>query len=425
MPHSDSSLAGWLARLEKISSREIILGLERVQAVIERLDLALPGTVLTIGGTNGKGSSVAMAEAICRSGGMKTGAYTSPHLVRYNERIRIAGNPLPDEEIVAGFEAVEAVREDIPLTYFEFGTLAALHALVQHRVDVALLEVGMGGRLDAVNVIDPDACLITNVSLDHAEWLGPDVESIAREKAGIMRPGKPAVFAAADVPAAITATAAGLGADLRLAGRDYRWSDEGEAWQWQGRDHVLEGLVHPALPGRIQVRNAAGVLALLEAAGLDGLLENATVDGGLRRVRLAGRLQQVDTDRRWLFDVAHNPAAAEVLAGALAELPAAARTVAVMGMLDDKDVEACVEVLAPQVDRWVAFTAASPRAIAVGELARRIANAAGKACLEAESAELAVAAAREISAENDRVVVTGSFFAVGPALEALGLYSRR
>lgn len=419
------TLADWLEQLERISSAEIVMGLERVAALIERLELSIPSRVLTIAGTNGKGSTVAIAESICRSGGLTTGAYTSPHILRYNERIRIDGEPVPDAELIASFEVIESVRGDIPLTYFEYGTLAAIRIIAKHRVDVALLEVGMGGRLDAVNAFEPDASLITNISLDHCAWLGPDIESIAREKAGVMRRGKPTVFASQEVPAAIPAVAARVGADLYLAGQDYRWVDDGATWQWRGRRHVLDGLSRPALTGSIQLQNAAGVLALLESAGLDGLLRTGTINPGLERTAAPGRMQAVTTDRRWLFDVAHNPAAAEALSGVLAEMSASGLTIAAIGMLDDKDVEACVRSLAPRVDRWIAFTAASPRALSGEELARRVANATGKACLEAESADQAMTAARSLSGESDRILVTGSFYAVGPALEALELYSRR
>lgn len=420
-----SDLAAWLERLEQISTDEIVLGLERVTAVAERLQLDPPGVVFTIGGTNGKGSSVAMAESICRSGGLVTGAYTSPHILQYNERIRVDGEPVGDQEIVSSFEAIEAVRDGVPLTYFEYGTLAAIQVLSRHNVDVTLLEVGMGGRLDAVNAFEPDASLVTNVSLDHCEWLGPDIETIAGEKAGIMRRGKPVVYASPDVPQAVRRAADDLGADLRLAGQDYRWSEQEATWSWSGRHHDLVGLSRPALAGRIQLQNAAGVLALLESAGLDALLLCKTVNAGLERVSLAGRMQSLVTDRQWLFDVAHNPAAAKVLSAALAELPEARQTIAIIGMLDDKDVESCVRHLAPRVDRWIAITAASPRALADHELAQRIANATGTACLEAGTAAEAIDAARELSSENDRVLITGSFCAVAPALEALELYSRR
>ena len=424
MSPAGSNLAAWLSRLETFSPHEIELGLERVLAVLERLDLSLPELVLHVAGTNGKGSSVAMAQALLTAAGLRTGTYTSPHIVAFNERIAIDGVAVGDDEIVAAFERVDAHRRDTPLTYFEFTTLAALVIFAAHELDALVLEIGMGGRLDAVNAVEPAAGLITNVSLDHCEWLGNTVEAIAREKAGIMRPAKPVVFAADDPPSTILAYADEVGADLVLAGRDFTWQGGAGDWAWQGRSTAFEGLAFPGLPGDFQLRNAAGVLALLEAAGVIGRLDAAAISRALAATRLAGRLQQVERERLWLLDVAHNPAAARVLGGVLAATPFAGRTVAILGVLDDKDVEGIAEPLARHVDNWIAVTAASPRAIDAAELARRVANCSNAACLIADSLEAAMAHARDVSAAGDRVLVTGSFYLVGPALEALGLYSR-
>ena len=415
----------WLARLETFSPDEIDLGLERVLILLERLHLELPATVFHIAGTNGKGSSVAMLESLLRKTGALVGSYTSPHIIRYNERIRVNACEAQDAQIVAAFERIEAVRENVPLTYFEFGTLAALVVFVDARVDAAILEVGMGGRLDAVNAVEPTASLITNVSLDHCAWLGNDVDTIALEKAGIMRAGKPVVFASRVVPPTIVRQADALGARLISAGRDYDWSINGEHWSWQGVRQRLRGLEKPSLLGDIQVENAAGVLALVEAAGLSDLLNNAVIDNAFSELRLSGRMQTVVAGGDWLLDVAHNPAAAAALAKTLRGLPCAGRTIAIVGMLDDKDVEGVVAVLAEGVDQWLAITAASARAIGAGELARRVANRSGKSCLVAESLQQALDHARAIAGPDDRFVATGSFYLVGPLLSALELYSPR
>ena len=315
--------------------------------------------------------------------------------------------PASDEEIVAAFAKIESVRDDVPLTYFEYGTLAAVVVFSEAQLDAWILEVGMGGRLDATNAIEPTAALITNVALDHCEWLGDDIETIAAEKAGVMRPGVPVVYGGADVPQAILDHAEAIGARLLLRGRDYD----------------SEGVPQPGLVGEFQVGNAAAVLALLDAAGLPQATEAALVASVLPNVRLDGRGQRVSENGvEWLLDVAHNPAAAGVLAATLASDGHEGRTVAVVAMLDDKDVEATVGALDEHVDLWIATTAQSGRAIEAGELARRIANATSRPCLIAACLDEAMQSARREVAGNDRILVTGSFYLVGPVLERL--YSR-
>ena len=417
------SLPDWLLRLESVSPQEISLGLERVERVLGRLDIGRPETVFHIAGTNGKGSSVAMLEALLRRSGARVGSYTSPHVRRYNERIRIAGTDAGDEQIVAAFEKVEAARGDEALTYFEYGTLAAMVVFDSADVDVVLLEVGMGGRLDAVNAIEPDAGLITNVALDHCDWLGEDVETIANEKAGIMRKDKPVVFGARQAPRSIAAAAAAVEAYLICLGREFDWSRNGEHWSWRGTRLRLDNLAMPALRGTHQLDNAAAVLALLEAAGQDALLQADTVNDCFASLSLEGRMQRIEGDARWLLDVAHNPAAATALANALRAQPERGRTVAVIAALDDKDVEGMVAPLAELVDRWVAVTAESPRAIDADELARRIANSTASACLVAGDVNDALSRAAELTAPGDTILITGSFYLVGPALTEL--YSRR
>lgn len=407
----------WLARIETYSAQEIDFGLERVQLLLQRLNLALPKTIFLVAGTNGKGSSAAMLEALLLTGGSKVGCYTSPHLQRYNERIRVAGVEVSDEQIVAAFESIEALRESVPLTYFEFGTLAAMAVFVAEKVDVAVLEVGLGGRLDAVNAVEPTASLITNISLDHCDWLGDTVEDIAREKAGVMRGRKPVVFAAPDMPQAIADTAQSMQARLFVANRDYQWTSTGVGWAWQGVKHSVENLVRPRLPGDIQLQNAAGVLMLLESAGFESLLDVDIINAALSSVSLAGRMQSIGS--RWLLDVAHNPAAADVLAAALARTEQGRAAVTVIGMLNDKDVESFVTPFNALTDHWIAVTADSPRAIPAGELARRVSISTDRPCWVADSFEQAIERAEALAGAKDLLLVTGSFYTVGAALVIL------
>lgn len=418
LARSFDSLDDWLPWLESLSPREIVLGLDRVHEVMARLDIERPGLVINVAGTNGKGSSVAMLESILRAGGLRTGCYTSPHLSRYNERIRIDGLPADDAAVIAALEAVEAVRTDVPLTFFEFGTLAALQAFSTAGVDAWLLEVGMGGRLDAVNAVEPDGCLITNIALDHCAWLGNDIESIAREKAGVMRTSKPVAFGARHVPSVIREHAAEVGAELWLAGREFRFESRHDGrWDWHGRQISLPALAPPALQGRVQKENASAVLALLEALGRKDLLEPATIDGALASIVLPGRFQTLGD--RWILDVAHNPQAGHVLSEQIADLAPDGRLTAVVGMLADKDVEAFAGALADVVDDWIAVTVGAGRAEPADSLASRIANSTGKPCLAIDSMETALGTADNRAARGDRILVTGSFYVVGPALEWL------
>ena len=404
MPDANTPLRDWLAWLETLSPNAIELGLERVSVVLERLRLAQPDHVLLIGGTNGKGTSVAMADALLREAGFRVAAYTSPHIERFNERIRIDGADADDATIVAAFCAVEAARDGLPLTYFEFSTLAALVVFAQADVDVWLLEVGLGGRLDATNAVEPDASLITNVSLDHCDWLGDDVEAIAFEKAGIMRAGKPVVFAAAEIPAAIREQANSIGAQLILATHD----ELPESCSVDGH----------------QRRNAAGVITLLNAAELGAATRTDVIEAVLPTIRLPGRQQLMRAaDRDWLLDVAHNPAAAAVLATALQNDPR--MTIALIGVLADKDVEGLVAPLCSQVTCWIVVGADSERAIPAAELARRIANHCDTACLIADDVDDGIELARRRAGERDRILVTGSFFTVGPVLGRLQRLGQR
>jgi dihydrofolate synthase/folylpolyglutamate synthase len=414
-----ASLVDWLTWLETLSPTEIDLGLDRVLEVLDRLQVARPDRVIHVAGTNGKGSSVAMLEALFLKLRGSVGSYTSPHVSRYNERIRINGEPVSDVQIIAAFERVEAVRQSVPLTYFEYGTLAAIVIFESSQVDTAILEVGMGGRLDAVNAIEPDAGIITNVSLDHCDWLGEDIESIAVEKAGILRGDKPFVFGAADVPDSILVSAEDLGADLLLGGRDFEYSkdaDHNNTWSWSGRRLKLTGLEMPALSGNIQLQNAAAVLALVEALQLDELLDRELLNGAFGGLELAGRCQTIRTDRNWLLDVAHNAEAASVLSDHLADMDTSARTIAIIGMLRDKDLSGIVSPLLERVDSWIAVSADAARSLPGRELAAGIAEISDKPCLIADSLADAMEHARAQTTVKDLILVTGSFYVVGPAL---------
>jgi dihydrofolate synthase / folylpolyglutamate synthase len=415
------TLDDWLAWLETLSPHEIVLGLDRVQDVMARLELGRPARVVHVAGTNGKGSCAAMLESLFRELGGTVGCYTSPHILDYNERIRVDGAPVRDAEIVAAFERVEAVRQGVPLTYFEYGTLAALVVFERAGAASLVLEIGMGGRLDAVNAVEPDAGIVTNVTLDHCDWLGPDVETIAREKAGIMRAAKPLVFGSEEVPRTIVSEAERIGAELRLAGRDfgYRRGEDGR-WRWRGRAASLEDLAMPSLYGSVQLRNASAVLAVCEAMQLDRLLVPDVVNRAFGRIGVPGRFQWVETGRRrWLLDVAHNVDAARVLGESLDELAHPGPVTAIIGVLADKDAAGIVDALQPRVDHWVAVTPDSPRAIAARELASLVANRCNKPCLVVGTPADALRHVESHASGDTLVLVTGSFYTVGPALEWL------
>ncbi len=418
-PGSRAALSDWLRWQSSLSPAEIELGLDRVIAVLETLDLPRPPRVYTVGGTNGKGSTVTALQTLLTHRGDRVGAYTSPHLLRYAERVRIDSVPVSDATLVAAFATVEAARRDVPLTYFEFGTLAALVIFADVGVDTAVLEVGLGGRLDAVNAVDHDGCVITNVSLDHMDWLGDSVEAIAAEKAGILRAGRPAVFSALACPAAIQDKADELGTALLRRGRDFDWQradDEGSFWSWHGTRFQLTDLPAPGLSGRHQVDNVAGALALLEAVDADSLLDVEVLSSVLPSLHFAGRLQRVSVrERDWVLDGAHNAASADSLAAALRDIRHAGQSVAcVLGVLADKDAAAIVRALAPVVDGFVTLTPDSPRAIDAAELAALIERETGQTAIIAP--DDAFEAALKMTANGDLIVVAGSFYTLSPAL---------
>ena len=339
-----ATLQEWLDWQEQLHPRTIDLGLERVRAVADQLRLRTLGCpVITVGGTNGKGSCVALLEALLAAGDRRVATFTSPHLVRYNERIRLAGREVTDAELIGAFERIDEVRGDTSLTFFEFNTLAALHLFQQEQFDAVLLEVGLGGRLDAVNIVDADVAVLTSVGLDHCDWLGPTLEDIGREKAGIFRAHRPAVLGEAVMPQSVYAAARAVGAELRLPGIDYGYTIEGAKWHWHGRGLTFNDLPLPLLAGRQQVGNAATALAALAEVRERLLLSTEQVTTGLREVRLGGRFEVVGGKPEWILDVAHNPAAAEVLARNLRERPRSGRTLAIVGVLADKDAAGVVQ----------------------------------------------------------------------------------
>lgn len=420
------SLAGWLDWQSRLHPRDIELGLDRVQEVWSALGAPRPaGRVLTVAGTNGKGSSVAFADAMLRAGGYRCGCYTSPHLQHYSERIRIDGAAVDDAALCAAFERVDRARQDVPLTYFEFGTLAALLMFAEARLDAVVLEVGLGGRLDAVNVIDPDAALITAIGLDHQAWLGEDREAIGREKAGILRPGIHAVFSAPDMPASIGQRAGELGTRLLVAGRDYRVTPGADAWSLQGAGITRRALPLPAMRGRRQIDNAAGVLVALQGLADRLPLDQQAVRAGLLDARLPGRFDVRPGSPTWVLDVAHNPQAAANLSEMLGDLFSRGRRIAVLGMLDDKDVRGVAAALRQRFDVWhLADLSAQPRGLSAEALARDLAPVVADCPVhrhpDVAAALSAVAAA---AADDDLVVVFGSFLTVGAAMDWLDAQS--
>lgn len=416
------SLDAWLDYQQRLHPHAIALGLGRVREVWRRLGAPAPApTVITVGGTNGKGSTVAFLEAIATAAGLRVGAYTSPHLLRYNERARIAGRDLPDAGWIDAFERIEAARGDIALTYFEFGTLAALWQFAQAAIDLAVLEVGLGGRLDAVNIIDADAAIVTTVDLDHEEWLGRDRDSIGREKAGIFRARRPAVVGDAAAPAAVPEHARAIGAQLVLAGRDYDWQVlEPGRWRWRSGDTLLD-LPMPALAAPVQLANAAAAIAALHALRARWRWDAASVASGIAAARASARLQCLAHAPDLYVDVAHNPQAAHALAQWLAANPSSGRTLAVYGALGDKDVAGVVAALAGQVDRWypAALDALSPRGLDAAALAQRLA-ALPRERVAAVSADVAgaLALARAQAGTQDRIIAFGSFFVAAAVLAA-------
>jgi dihydrofolate synthase / folylpolyglutamate synthase len=414
------TLPDWLAHCERLHPKAIALGLDRVREVAQRMGIAFRCPVVTVAGTNGKGSTCAMLESIARQAGWRTGVYTSPHLVHFEERCRIAGEPVPAEALVPHFERVEAARADVQLTYFEFTTLAILGLMAATELDLVVLEVGLGGRLDAVNVIDTDCAVITSIDLDHQEFLGPDRETIGREKAGILRAGKPAIVSDPMPPRSVVKAAEALGADLWLQGRDYNFSGDKQQWAWAGRGRRYAGLGYPALRGANQLVNASGVLAALTALRERVPVTAQAIRNGLAFVELPGRFQIVPGQPALVLDVAHNPHSIAALAANLDSMGFYPTTHAVFGAMGDKDLAAMLRRMDPLVDRWYFTDLATPRAAAATSLqalwqslSTRKDVSSGTHANPQEALGAAVGAADP----TDRILVFGSFYTVGGVLK--------
>jgi dihydrofolate synthase/folylpolyglutamate synthase len=420
-PAADASLNDWLAYLERLHPSAIDLGLERVREVRARLDLKLPFPLITVGGTNGKGSTCAMLESMLRAAGYRVGLYTSPHLLHYNERVRIDAHAASDADLVAAFQAVEAARGETSLTYFEFGTLAAARMFDAAGLDVAVLEVGLGGRLDAVNVFDADCAVITSIGVDHVQYLGGTREAIAREKAGIFRAGRPAVVAEPDPPTPLLEHAAHVGTRLYLVDRDFgarpgdgQWT----YWSWLGRRAALPW---PGLRGAYQLGNAAAALAALDALRERLPVDMGAVRRGLALVELPGRFQVLPGRPALILDVAHNPHAAQRLAENLDAMRAAAggrgRTLAVFAMLEDKDIAGVARALGARIAQWHVASLPGARGASAERILQALAQAGVSAPVQSHpDVTSALRGARESAGPDDRIIAFGSFHTVGAVL---------
>ncbi len=419
-----AALEDWLQRLEVLHPTKIDLSLDRVKAVLQVLDLERPSyRVLTIGGTNGKGSCVAMLETIYRLAGYRVAAYTSPHLLRFNERVRIGGADATNTELVALFEEIDRARGPTSLSYFEYATVAACLHFAQQDAQIAILEVGLGGRLDAVNALDADLALVASIDLDHQHWLGDTREAIGLEKAGIFRPGRPAIMGDRDPPKAVLEYADTLGAQLWRAGLDFECvRHDDDYWDYRGRCSTIAGLPRPSLPGQIQYDNAAACLAAVEAMQSAMPVASGAIAAALQSVRLSGRLERAWIGAaEWIFDVAHNPAAAALLAQELTRRPAAGRTFAIVGFMADKDISGVLRPFVGLVDEWLTTQAETERAAQPQVLISALeALGCGPARPVDNAALASVVAAAEVQ-PGDRVVVFGSFQIVGPVMAALKL----
>ncbi|MFC4274247.1 bifunctional tetrahydrofolate synthase/dihydrofolate synthase [Achromobacter aloeverae] len=427
-PDASSSLPEWLAYIEALHPKTIELGLERSRRVAERLDLSLDCVKIVVGGTNGKGSTCAMLEAILLAAGYRVGLYTSPHLIDFNERARVNGEIASDAALVEQFAAVEAARGDVSLSYFEFTTLAVLRLFAGARLDAVVLEVGLGGRLDTVNIVDADCAIITSVDLDHTDWLGDTREKIGYEKAHIYRAGRPAICADPVPPQTLLDHAEAIGADLWLFGRDYNYSGDRQQWSYGGRGQRRSALAYPALRGANQLLNASAALAALEALRDRLPVPQQAVRQGLLQASLPGRFQILPGQPTVILDVGHNPHAAAVLAQNLDNMGFHPYTYAVFGMLNDKDVAGVVAKLAGRFDHWYCAGLPGPRGGSGEGLAEQVRKALPAPATGDDAAGIsacadpveAYAQARARAGEGDRIVVFGSFLTVAAVLQSLG-----
>lgn len=422
-----SNLAQWLEKIESSHPDEIDLGLARIAQVSRQMGLSdIADKVLTVAGTNGKGSTVCMASTILTAAGYRVGTYTSPHLVHYNERVRINGEPVSDEALCESFARVEQGRADVPLTYFEFGALCAFDLFSRSNLDVAVLEVGLGGRLDAVNLIDPDVAVLTTIALDHTDWLGETREEIGVEKAGIFRAGAPAVCGETDLPLTVINHAQALSADLMRRGEVYDFEKHADAqiegvqvWDWHGtragKSVSLQNLPVPSLP----LVNAATTLQALYQLGID--VSEQAIRDGLTKATLPGRYQRLSEPVSMLLDVAHNPEAAAYLADRLREERQTGRVFALLGMLSDKDSDEVLALMTPVIDEWAVCNLDTPRGIPAEVLEAKLKGFGVTSSNAYNSAAEAMQALLNQVGSDDLLVVFGSFFTVGAVLEHLGI----
>jgi len=417
------TLDDWLGWFETHHPKKIDLSLERIAAVLERLDLRHPPfKVITVAGTNGKGSCVAMLESIYWHAGYTVGAFTSPHLWRFNERVRLNGADAGDAELVELLETIDDARGTITLTYFEASTAVALLHFARSEVDVAVLEVGMGGRLDSSNAVDADCALIVSIDLDHREWLGPDREAIGREKAGIVRRGRPVVVADRDPPRSLLEHAAAEGAVVALIGRDFDYRRAGLGWHRIGDADSAPPLPLPEFGGDEQLGNAAACAAVTESLRADLPVGDAALAAGIRHAYLRGRFERHEVGAvEWVFDVAHNPAAAEILRSSISRLPPR-RTLAVFAAMRDKDLPGVLAPFVGSVDEWFVTQANADRGATGAELRDVLAAVGARGVTVSADVAAACASARSAARPGDRVVVFGSFHTVGVATDSLGLY---
>lgn len=416
---ADFNLADWLDYIEALHPKDIEMGLQRVTQVGQRLNLKLTFPIITVAGTNGKGSTCAMLEHIYHAAAYRVGTYSSPHFLRYSERVRVACEEISDTDLIAAFQVVEKAREDIQLTYFEFGTLAAIWHFSQANLDVLILEVGLGGRLDAVNVFNPSCAIVTSVDLDHMEFLGNTRESIGAEKAGIFRSDVPAICGDLDPPKSLIEYAEYIGADLRLIDRDFKFKRQQNSWMYQGKKSELQTLPLPALKGDFQLQNAACVLTAIETLQDKLPVTSEAINQGLRSVKLRGRFQTIAHHPEVILDVAHNPHAAKSLSGNLQQTAIEGKTMAVFAMLADKDIASVIQALSQQIDVWYIAEIDHLRAASVDQIKslfkqylpeakittfKTITEAYHRACIDAN--------------ENDRILALGSFFTVAEVMRA-------
>jgi dihydrofolate synthase/folylpolyglutamate synthase len=415
------TLSEWLAHCENLHPFAIEMGLDRVRQVADRMQIAFKAPVITVAGTNGKGSTCAMLEAVYLQAGYKTGVYTSPHLVQFEERCRLLGESPPAAQFASAFDQVEQARGETSLTYFEFSTLAILKMMVEAELDVIILEVGLGGRLDAVNLVDADCAIITSIDLDHTALLGNDRETIGLEKAGIMRAGKSVVLSDPVPPESIVQHAKKLGADLWLMGQDFNFSGDQLQWSWAGRGRRYSGLAYPALRGANQLLNASGVLAAVEIMRPQLPVTAQAIRNGLAMVELTGRFQIVPGEPVLVLDVAHNPHSVAALAANLDAMGFYPCTHAVFGAMADKDLPSMLKKVLPMVDTWYFTDLPLTRAITAAQLEDQWLQMNTRQDVKASqhaSPQKALEAAIAAAGPTDRILVFGSFYTVGGVLQS-------